>query len=150
MKTNVWKYYPFIVAFSLLFFVSACGDDDGDSEVIPENDISIKSISPDSPATLDHYQTSSNDRVKIKYDYNITHAEGARIWIRPYTDGSPSPGYLYSKSSVFDGKGSRDVLVSIDEDAGTVKVDQLKIIISNPDQTEDIRERFIEVDYTCE
>ena len=150
MKTNVWKHVASIVAFSLMVILVSCSDDEGGGGGVPENDIIIKSISPDSPATLDHYQTSSNDRVKIKYDYNITNAEGARIWIRPYTDGDPSPGYLYSSSSVFNGKGSRDVLVSIDEDAGTVHVDQLKIIISDPDQTQDLVERFIEVDYTFE
>lgn len=149
MKTNVWKYFIPILMCSLLLFLSSCSSD-GDGGGTPANDIVIKSISPDSPATLDHYQTSSDDRVKINYDYNITHADGARIWIRPYTDGSPSPGYLYSSSSVFKGEGSRDVLVSIDGDAGKVHVDQLKLIISNPDQTEDIRERFIEVDYTFE
>lgn len=149
MKTKLWKYFASIVASSLLVFVCSCSDDDGEGGV-PENDIVIKSISPESPATLSHYQTSSDDRVRINYDYNITHSEGARIWVRPYTDGSPSPGYLYSSSSVFNGKGSREVLISIEEDAGTVNVDQLKIIISNPDQTQDLVERFVEVDYTFE
>lgn len=136
------------MAIAPLLVITACGDD-GDGS--PVNDISIKSINPESPAVLNHYQTSAtNDRVTIEYDYNITHKEGARIWVRPYTDGDPSPGYLYSPSSVFNGKGSRTVLVSIEAGSGTVNVDQLKVVITNPDQSEYIQERFIDVDYTFE
>jgi hypothetical protein len=149
MKTNAWKYFALIVTCSLLIFTSSCGDEKGGGSV-PENDIVIRSLSPDSPATLDHYEMSSNDRVKITYDYNITHVDVAQIWIQPYTDGSISPPYRYSPSTVFKGKGSRDVIVSIGDDIGKVHVDQLRIKIYNPVTKEDLRERFIDVDYTFE
>lgn len=147
MKTNTWKYFALIVSCSVLIFISSCSDDDNGG-VVPENDLVIRSMSPNSPATVDHYETSSNDRVKIKYDYNITLADGAQMWIRPYTNGSPSPAYVYSPSTVFKGKGSRDVFISIS--GGTVSVDQLKIIVYDPEQKEYLIEKFIDVDYTFE
>ena len=133
-----------LTSLAVLFSLSACGSD---SEGTPTNDIAIKSISPESPATLDFYETSSNDRVIIQYDYNISNEEGARIWIQPFTNGSISNEYLYSKSSILKGGGSRSVLVSIDAGAET-KVDQLRIKITNPDQSVDLMERFVDVDYT--
>lgn len=150
MKTLIFRQAAAALSVAMitaLMIASSCSSSSEGTNV-PENDIAVKNISPNSPATLDHYQTGSNDRVKIDYDYNITYADGARIWIIPYTDGSKSPGYLYSQSNVFKGTGSRSVIVSIDEDAGEVHVDQLRIIITDPDQNIDITERFMEVDYT--
>jgi hypothetical protein len=144
MKTNAWKYFALIVTCSLLIFTSSCSDDDSK----PKNDLVITSMTPDSPATLDPYKTSSNDRVRIKYDYHISHPGGAQMWIIPYTNGSRSPGYVYSSSTRFYGNGSREVLISFD---GTdkVNVDQLEITIYIPDENEE-EERFIDVDYTFE
>ena len=131
---------------SVIFF--SC---DSENEGTPVNDINITGVDPDSPATLDFYETSNSDRVAIEYDYNISHPEGARIWIVPYTNGDASEGYVYSSSGVYKGTGKRSVLVSV-EDPGTgpTHVDQLKISITNPDQSVQLVERFIDVDYTFE
>jgi hypothetical protein len=154
MKNIVSRFLnsgAYIMIISMILgILGSCSSDGNGSSNVPANDIAVKSISPNSPATLDHYETGSNDRVKIDYDYNITYADGARIWIQPFTNGSASPGYLYSKSSIFKGTGSRSVVVSIEEDAGEVHVDQLRIIVSDPDQTTDLTERFVDVDYTFE
>jgi hypothetical protein len=134
----------------LVIFISCSGDDDEDAT--PNvNDIEITSVDPESPATLDFYETSNTDRVTIEYDYNISHPDGARIWVIPYTDGDASDGFVYSSSGVFKGTGKRTVIVSV-EDGGTgpTHVDQLRISISDPDQTVDLLERFVDVDFTFE
>jgi hypothetical protein len=145
MKTNKWKFLAAMVSCSLLFLISSCSDDE---VVVPKNELEITSISPDSPATLDPYKTSANDRVIIKYDYDIGHPGGAQMWIRPFTNGDNSPGYVYSSSTRFYGKGSREVFISIDKTTKVV-VDQLKIIIYIPDDNI-VDERFIDVDFTFE
>jgi len=147
MKSNSigFRYQVFPLVFALVLIINACSDDDEPSNV---NDIKITSISPESPASLHHYQTSLVlDYVIIDYDYTITNKDGARIWIQPYTEGEISDGYIYSTSSIFTGKGTRTVLVSIEEYAGEKNVDQLRIIIVNPDG-DTLTERFIDVDYT--
>ena len=132
----------------LLVIFMSCGSD---NEGTPVNDINITSMDPNSPATLDFYETSNSDRVVIEYDYNISHPEGARIWIVPYTEGDASDGYVYSNSGVYKGTGKREVLVSVeDPGTGSNHVDQLKISIANPDQSVQLLERFVDVDYTFE
>ncbi|HEX5168464.1 MAG TPA: hypothetical protein VFW11_04780 [Cyclobacteriaceae bacterium] len=148
MKTLRFNRFCAVVsACAFMIAVNSCGDDEGSSNV---NDITVKSISPDSPAVLKFYQTSSDDRVYIEYDYNISHKEGARIWIVPYTDGDFSPGYIYSSSPVYKGKGSKKVLISIDESAEPVNVDQLQIYIESEETEEVLVERYVDVDYTFE
>ncbi|MDV3307499.1 MAG: hypothetical protein LOY03_01610 [Cyclobacteriaceae bacterium] len=137
------------VLLLLVTFISCNSDDDKGGT--PVNDIDITSVDPESPATLEFYETGASDRVTIEYDYNISHPEGARIWIIPYTDGDASEGFVYSSSGVFKGSGKRTVLVSV-EDPGTgpTHVDQLRISIKNPDQSVQLVERFVDVDYTFE
>ncbi|MDN5213397.1 hypothetical protein QQ020_15105 [Fulvivirgaceae bacterium BMA12] len=134
----------FCIVFLLLF--SGCKDDDGGLS----NRITITSMDPPSPAQLVFYQSAvTNDRVIITYDYTIANADGARMWVQPYTDGKISNEFLYTSSKVFTGSGSRTVLISIDDDAvSSVKVDQLRIVMSDPDQNEDLFETFVDVDYT--
>ena len=72
------------------------------------------------------------------------------MWIIPYTDGDRSPEYLYSSSKVFTGTGTRQVGVSIEDGDAPVKVDQLKVTMVDPDQTETYIERFVNVDFTFE
>lgn len=146
MKTqaiNCFRYCAF--ALVLLFVSSSCSDDDD----APSNNVSIKSISPESPASLNYFETSIIlDRVLIEYDHTISYEGGARIWIQPITNGAISPGYVYSPSNVYTGKGSRAVVVSVSGTEGAVKVDQLLIVAKDPDQNTTIFEKYIDVDYT--
>ena len=103
----------------------------------------IIAMDPVSPANL-----KFNEFVVITFDYSITAEEGARMWIIPYTDGDSSPAYLYSSSKVFTGSGTRQVGISIEEGDGPVVVDQIKITMVDPDQTETYIERFQDVNFT--
>ena len=149
MKT-LSKVSPLSILTLLVFVLTCftnCGDDDS-----PEasNQVTITSMDPPSPADLVFYQTApSNDRVSIEYNYTITNPDGARIWVQPYTNGSISDDFLYSPSSVLQGSGSRSVIISIDQGSNAqVEVDQLRIIMTDPDQNQDLFEDFINVDYT--
>lgn len=137
-----------LFAFAVIY-LSSCSDDD-DSQAV-NNTVNITSIQPPSPADLVFYESAAtNDRVTITYDYNISHPDGGRIWVQPYANGSISDDYLYSQSSVYNGSGSRTVLISIADEGQTtdVHVDQLRVVISDPDQTMDLFEEFVDVDYT--
>ena len=133
-----------IVAFSFY----DCSKDENGGLVFSDgagNSLSITLFDPASPASLDY-----EDYVVITTEYNITHSEGVRMWIIPYTDGEKSPGYLYSSSKIYSGSGSRQVGFSIefDEDIGPVTVDQLEVVMKNPDQSQTLIEKFIEVSYS--
>lgn len=127
------------ICFLILLF-SSCSKDDG-----PENSMNITVMDPSSPATL-----KFNDFVVITFEYTIVPEDGARMWIIPYTDGDRTPGFLYSSSSVFTGEGTRQVGVSVESGNEPVNVDQLKVTMVNPDQSETYIERFVSVDYTFE
>lgn len=147
MKThgfNCFRWYA-LTAFILCFGISGCSDDDES----PTNNVSIKSISPESPAALNYWETSLIlDRVIIEYNYTISYEGGARIWVQPITNGAISPGYVYSPSNIYTGKGTRSVVVSVSGMEGEVKVDQLLIVAKDPDQNTTIFEKYVDVDYT--
>jgi len=85
----------------------------------------------------------------ITTDYYITHPEGARFWVQPFTEGAASPGYVYSSSSIYDGSGKREVGISVEEgEVAEVVVDQLRVVCATPDQDETLFEEFIDVNYT--
>jgi len=121
----------------------------GNSEV-GEVNVSIKSIAPETPATL-----KFGDSIAITYDYEVTRAAGARIWIQPYTDDELSSTGIYSLSPVFKGNGTKTVHISITE-GDTVKVDQLRTQVNTPGfillgvltGSSLISESFEPVDYT--
>ena len=136
-----------IIIFSLFLFLLSstlynCGDSDEDPGI---NSMDIISMNPESPSTL-----KFNDFVVITYNYNIVSEDGARMWIIPYTEGDKSPEYLYSSSTVYTGTGTREVGISIEIGDNPITVDQLKVTMVNPDQSETYIERFVTVDYTFE
>lgn len=138
MKTI--SFYVLVILLSFALCNCAKNDDE-----LKGNSMNVTSIDPSSPATLEF-----NEFVIIEYEYNISNSEGARMWVIPYTDGSKSPGYLYSSSTVYTGNGGRQVGVSIDDSSEPVVVDQLQVIMKNPDQSETLYEEFINVNFTFE
>jgi hypothetical protein len=87
-----------LVAIPAIF--SGCKKDD----YRRPNSVKILSLDPESPASLDF-----GEFAVITTDYYKTRDGGARYWVQPYTDGEISPGYLYSRSGIFDGSGKREV-----------------------------------------
>ncbi|MBR9999130.1 MAG: hypothetical protein KFF73_09170 [Cyclobacteriaceae bacterium] len=126
--------------FAMSFTLINCGNDEEEPK---GNFIKITSITPQSPASLNF-----NDYVNISYEYNIVDPDGARMWIIPQTGGANSPGYLYSSSGIFNGAGTRQVVISISDEDDPVIVDQLRVTMKNPDQSEELYEELIAVEYT--
>ncbi len=82
----------------------------------------------------------------ITFDYTVNHSGGTRIFVRPMTDGDLTPGYSASGSIIFSETGTQTVNFSIN--SGTnVRVDQLRVRITNADQTETLREFFLPVNW---
>jgi len=99
---------------------------------------------PPSPATMkwDHY-------VDLEFDYFTCEAGGVRIFVLPYTDGAPTPGYAGSGSILYpEGTGSGTASFRIV--SGQVTVDQLKVWMTNPDQSQVLSEDFIPVEFYYE
>ena len=138
IKINSISVLLFIVISALV----SCSGSDEDPQ---KNTMTIVSITPESPATL-----KFNEFVLIRYEYNITSADGARMWVIPQTNGAKSPESIYSSSKVYTGAGKREVGVSIDDSNQPVIVDQLKVTMSDPDQNDTLFEKFIDVEYTFE
>ncbi len=88
------------------------------------------------------------DKVEITFEYDVVELEGARIFIRPFTDGELSPNYSASPSPIFTNDGSHTVEFSISSGSDDIHVDQLRILVVNPSQTKTILEKFVDVDYT--
>ncbi|MDR8392563.1 hypothetical protein NC796_15515 [Aliifodinibius sp. S!AR15-10] len=131
--------YSIVLICSLSLVLMSCGTSSDDEA---SNVMEIISINPESPADL-----SYGEFVIITYEYMIDNSEGARMWVQPYTSGSISPRFLYSSSSVFHGDGGREVGVSIDDGDDPVTVDQLRVVMVSPDQSETLFETYIGVEY---
>ena len=87
-----------------------------------------------------------SEQVNITFDYNINHSGGTRIFIRPFTNDNLTPGYGASGSPLFTGTGSRTVNFTIN--SGTnVRVDSLRVVMTNDDQSETLRTFFIPVNW---
>ncbi len=86
------------------------------------------------------------EQVQTSFDYQINHPGGARIFVRPLTNGSLTPGYTASGSALYTGTGS--VTANFAINSGTnVRVDQLRVRITNDSQSEILREFFLPVNW---
>jgi hypothetical protein len=91
------------------------------------------------PSFLPH-----GEHVNVSIDYKIDAAEGRRIYVIPYTDGSPSPGYGVSGSTVH-GPGTGTATAYFTILNGEQVIDHVRVRLVNPDQTEVRLELFVPV-----
>lgn len=85
-----------------------------------------------------------DENFNITFDYKIDVPGGVRIFIRPMTHGSLTPGYGASGSPIFTGSGSQTVFFHIS--SGTnVNVDALRVSVVNPDQSETLMTFYVPV-----
>lgn len=103
--------------------------------------ISITQISPSSPADLAH-----EEEVTIQFEYTISEPGGARIFIRPMTDGSRSPNYAASGSRVYQGSGSSTANFTIT--SGNIEVDQLRVQVIRAGGQQVLAEFLMPVDFS--
>lgn len=117
------------------------------SEQFVDTDITFKGSSVNITEITPNDDLAFGEKVQIAFEYDIVEAEGARIFIRPFSNGALSPGYAASGSPIFTGDGNYDVNFTISS-GDEVHVDQLRIQILSPDQSTLISEKFVDVDYT--
>jgi hypothetical protein len=100
------------------------------------------SLSPDSPNIL-----RDNQNVTISFSYSTTEVGGVLIFVRPFTNGAPSPNYAAHPSPLYPtsatGKGSGWFTIQ----SGQVVVDQIRIQMYNANQTTLLFEAFLPVYY---
>ncbi len=86
----------------------------------------------------------NNERVYTYFDYQTDVAGGVRIFILPYTNGSPTPGYGVSGSPLYPtGTGSGDAFLTIL--SGERTIDHVRYKMTNADQTQTLFEYFVPV-----
>jgi len=102
----------------------------------------ISSIKPASPATL-HF----SDLVTISFEYVITDPGGAIMWAVPMTNGQQTPNCSFSTSATVPaGRGTVSRTFSVG--SGSVKVNEIHLLMRNPTDTVTFFETYIPVDYT--
>jgi hypothetical protein len=149
MKTPLSKSYLLtmnalvvLISTSGLFF--GCG---GDDDAKP-TEVEIVSMTPASPASLKYYETATNDRVSITFNYVVVEPDGVRIFIQPVSTAGGQGTIHYTPSPVFKGTGSKTVTVSVESNQVSVLIDRIKILIKSADQTAVISEKFVDVSFT--
>ena len=97
-----------------------------------------------SPATPNILR--NNDQVDITFDYITDEPGGVRIFTLPFTDGEPTPHYAVNGSPVYpapSGSGTGFFRIT----TGDVIVDQLRVRMTNADQSILLFEEFLPVHY---
>jgi hypothetical protein len=98
-------------------------------------------MTPASPAYRLH-----NERVDYTFKYATSNAGGVLIFGIPYTKGMPSPNYAHGGSPTYPvGNGSGSGYFRIT--SGDVRVDQLYLYMTTPDQSKKLFETYIDIDY---
>ncbi|HEX9091318.1 MAG TPA: hypothetical protein VF831_07500, partial [Anaerolineales bacterium] len=99
------------------------------------------SVTPDSPNIL-----RTNQNVNLTFQYITNQPDGVRIFARPFTNGSLTPGYAAQPSPLYPmGSGNGDGWFTIT--SGTVVVDQIRIQMLNSNQSVLLFETYLPVYY---
>ncbi|MCP4406927.1 MAG: PASTA domain-containing protein [Gammaproteobacteria bacterium] len=98
-------------------------------------------FSPVSPASLNNEQ-----RVNITFNYRTDEPGGVRIFALPFTSGAGTSNFAVCGSPLYPtGEGSGDCFFRVS--TGTVKVDQVRFRMTTADQSSQLLEFFVDVDY---
>lgn len=99
--------------------------------------------------TFDHAMGSYlpySEYVTVTINYKIDEASGGRIYILPYTNGSPTPGYGVSGSAIY-GPGTGTVTPVMHVFSGSAVIDHVRVRLVSPDQSEVWLEFFVPVSF---
>ncbi len=90
------------------------------------------------------YGLLHDERVNVSFEYHTNEAAGVRIFLLPYTDGSPTPNYAVSGSPIYPvGTGTGTGYFRIT--SGDYTVDHVRFKMTNADQTVTLFEYFVPV-----
>lgn len=96
---------------------------------------------PASPVRLEH-----GALVKTHFEYFNDENQDTRIFVRPFTNGALTPGYSASGSGLY-ASGSGSSICNFTINSGDVVVDQLRFRVTNADQSVELAEYFVPVQY---
>lgn len=86
-------------------------------------------------------------QVNVSIDYKIDHPDGRRIYVLPFTNGSPTPSYAVQGSIVYpQGTGTATSYFTVSAGSPVV-VDEVRVYSRDPDFTETPLEIFVPVFY---
>ena len=150
-KSIIWRILSYLMLFILIFgplaSVSAQArsleqEAEPNSPTAPgDHLVTDIYLTPDSPNIL-----RTHDNVNLSFQYVTNEPSGVRIFARPYTNGAPTPNYGAHGSAVYptgSGQGSGWFTIN----SGEVVVDQIRIRMTNADQTDVLFEAFLPVYY---
>ncbi|MDJ0783592.1 MAG: BACON domain-containing protein, partial [Desulfosarcinaceae bacterium] len=108
---------------------------------LARHEVTSIAMTPASPASV-----LLTFRVNLSFNYYTDEAGGVRIFVEPYTSGSPTPNRAVSPSPLYAaGSGTGEGFFTITE--VPVTVDQVRVWMTNADQSRILFERFIPVTY---
>ena len=87
-----------------------------------------------------------SENVVVTIDYKVDEASGGRVFILPFTDGAPTPSYAVSGGPLV-GPGTGTVNLQFRITAGNHIVDQVRVKLVSPDQSEIWLELFLPVHF---
>ena len=134
-KSKTWRITCYLLLFALIFTQTSgltaratpASQQSGSDAPLAQGDhlVTALILTPDTPNIL-----RTNENVSLTFQYITNDAGGVRIFARPFTDGSPTPGYAAHGSGIYPmGSGQGDGWFTIS--SGTVVVDQIRIQMLN-------------------
>lgn len=123
------KFMWVVVGIFIIYPISGLG-----------NSISVNQLTPASTAKLNF-----GEEISVSFNYTISEPDGARIYIRPMTEGNLTPNYSASGSPVYSGEGNTTATFTIT--SGETKIDQLRIQVYNSTRSELLFEFYFPVNY---
>jgi hypothetical protein len=155
LNSYLWRIFSFLLIFTLVltpsgsYYSQAPADSHETQDQEPEfvaapGDHLVTNIilGPDTPNILGHGQ-----QVYLDFSYSTNQEGGVRIFARPFTDGALTPGFsahpsgTYPTSATGVGEGWFTI------NSGQVVVDQIRIRMTDANQTTILFETFIPVHY---
>ena len=150
-KSVTWRILSYLMLFILVFgplasfsaqASSLAQEAEPNSPAAPgDHLVTDISLTPDSPNIL-----RTNEDVSLSFNYVTNDPSGVRIFVRPFTNGSLTPNYSAHGSSIYptgSGQGSGFFTIT----SGEVVVDQIRIRMTNADQSVVLFEAFLPVYY---
>lgn len=119
--------------FTALFFTLLC------SNLLALTDICDIQIGPDSKVA----NFANGQDVTVSMGFSTDEAAGVRIYARPFTNGSLSPGYAASGSGLYMGSGTANSSFTIN--SGAVLVDEVRIEVYASDNSTLLRRLWVPV-----
>ncbi len=152
LRSSLWRFTSCLLLIALVFAPLTCinalaapvsQDPEPQAALAPGDHIVTNIVlGPDTPNIL-----AFNNHVELTFKYSTTEAAGVRIFVVPFTNGSPTPNLADSPSPIYPTATDGDANGYITVTSGAVVVDQIQIRITTANQSAVLFEAYIPVYY---